>query len=120
MLDLLRKFWPRVRKPLFAVAAVVLAIGLMEVMPAEMAFLFAGDILTYMEIGTVLWLATAGGRLTAAWRQAQRIGQALSRRVRRVARRPRNGAARGHRRPRPVRPGDGERGDPHPAGLAWA
>jgi hypothetical protein len=116
----LAQLWAQVRRVAFAVAAVIIVIGLIEIMPAEMAFLFAGDILTYLEIGALLWLSATGGRLRAAWRQAQRMGLGLLRSARRSVRRLRNGFARGTRRPRAVRPARGEPADPDPAGLAWA
>jgi hypothetical protein len=75
----------------------LLAYGLAHTLPFDLAFLFAGDLLVYLEIVTAVWLAAQVTRLRTAIayarsalrgrrRSFRRLKRRVSRRARRVRR----------------------------------
>jgi hypothetical protein len=92
----------------FAVAMAALA----QTLPADLALIAAGDLVSYVEVAAIVWIATAGGRVRGALRS---IGRGLRLRGLIAARRERRTAMRRRRQRRPAPPAN----DDGPSGERW-
>jgi hypothetical protein len=65
------------RKVFRVLAIVIVAIMLIEIVPLDLAILYAGDLLAYFEVFTVVSLLVAQGRARAAWHLVRRLVEAF-------------------------------------------
>ena len=72
----------------------VLAYGFAQTLPFDLAVLFAGDMLLYVEVATAVWLATQVTRLRLAFDYARAVVSSGWRASRRQVGRARRSAAR--------------------------
>ena len=112
---MMKTFWVNLYPLLRWLALAVLIVLLVQAMPFDvMAVIFAGDMLTYLEIAAAVWLAAQVTRLRWAALHARFVVQRVMRRARVRARR----AVRRIARARPA-PADDDRAAAAPA-LAFA
>ncbi len=90
---------------LLAVAFAVAMVALAQTLPADLALIAAGDLVSYVEVAAIVWMATATGLARGALR---RVGRGLRGKLLIAARRRRR-----PRRPPPPANDDG------PSGGRW-
>jgi hypothetical protein len=95
---------------LLAIAFAVALIAVAQTLPADIALIAAGDLVSYFEMAAIVWIAAAGGRVRTAFRAlgrgARLRGLIAARRERRTAMRRRR-----QRRPPPPANDDGRSGE---------
>jgi hypothetical protein len=93
------------------VAIALLVYGFAQTLPLDLALLFAGDTLLYLEAATAVWLTAQATRLRSAFTYSRLI-------LRRSVRRGRFRARRAMRRLAALLPNPGDENRPRPA-FAW-
>jgi hypothetical protein len=91
---MLKTTWAVLYRALQLILLALFAYGFAQTLPFDLAVLFAGDMLLYLEVATAVWLAAQVTRVRVALDYSRAVAPLLLTRVRRRAARARRAVTR--------------------------